>query len=97
MSRRAFLEFDSNVELVKNKSPQVSDLISIAEASRLLSGILFLNAWPDKLESSENRAPSWFYANPRATHPIDIDNFQSDLRMANVHGLKIDDFKFDNY
>jgi len=64
LARRAFMQFSNDATPLDSVCRGVSDGMTLAEASRLLSGMFFVNVWP--LETM----PSWLYSNPRAKHRI---------------------------
>lgn len=97
LARRVFMQFRADAEPVQTLARQVLDSTSIAESTRLLSGLLFLNAWPEKSATTTDAPPSWFYANPRAVHPIDAHRFLSAIQGSGVGPLSVDDFRNDVY
>ena len=94
LSRRAFIQFTHNLQPLNTVCEQVCANITLSDAARLLSGIIFINAWPHGHNLNRQTMPSAVYLNPRATHPI---TYQRNLfRSINPHIL-IDDFADDNY
>ena len=95
--RRAFMQFTSDSTPVNSICDNVPSEITLADASRFLSAIFFVNVWP--LDADPNmtyRLPSWLYLNPRARHritPQQVRYFQDD----NPNGTYIDDFVDDDY
>jgi hypothetical protein len=89
LARRAFMQFSNDVTPLRSICPRaVPANTTLADASRLLSGMFFVNVWP--LEAM----PSWLYSNPRATHPL------TDLRLFcsnNPNKTYIDFFADDDY
>ena len=84
MARRTFLQFqhDRNTMLFGQTR---------AEASRLLSGLLFLDAW----QNTPDRSVGRLYLNPRAKTPLsDLD--KQHLQIED-NWLWVDDFAHDNY
>ncbi len=71
--------------------------ITLADASKLLSAIFFINVWPlDADPAITGKPPCWVYLNPRATHRVSPASMAF-FRADNVHGFRIDDFTHDNY
>jgi hypothetical protein len=64
LARRAFMQFSNDATPLGSVCRGVSDGITLADATCLLSGMFFVNVWP--LEAM----PSWLYSNPRAKHRI---------------------------
>jgi hypothetical protein len=70
--------------------------LTIADASRLLSAIFFVNVWPSEANPTITYTmPSWLYLNPRATHRLMRGNLNP-FRANNPHAY-IDDFADDDY
>ena len=87
LARRAFMQYADDPRSLFNTT--------FSEASRLLSGIVFINAWIARdrpLESSS----AWIYLNPRAAHKLTRWNFALILN-ANPHRILLDDFSDDDY
>jgi hypothetical protein len=73
----------------------VSADVTLAEASRLLSAIFFVNVCPLDADPTITRPmPSWLYLNPRATHHLSC--WSVNLFRAN-NPVRVDDFADDNY
>jgi hypothetical protein len=71
--------------------------LALADASRLLSAIFFVNVWPLEADPTITRPmPSWLYLNPRATHCLRRGSVNL-FRANNPHGTHIDDFADDDY
>jgi hypothetical protein len=64
LARRAFMQFSNDATPLGSVCRGVSDDMTLADASRLLSGLFFVNVWPLEI------MPSWLYSNPRAMHRI---------------------------
>lgn len=97
-TRRVFMQYSNDSSLAVNFCGKVRDDVTLAEASRLLSGIVFANVWPHGCDDEEEnlKHPSWIYLNPRATHPLSRSQFG--LLYANgMTNVAIEDFEFDNY
>ncbi len=83
-ARRTFLQFRGDR---KNRSFDLTR----AAASRLLSGLLFLNAW----QGSKGRKDVSLFLNPNARHPLsDLDR---DVLQLHLPQLKVEDFRHDFY
>ena len=99
LARRAFVQFstDSRRLGVTAKAKQVPVGLTLADASRLLSAIFFVNVWPKDADPSITYTmPSWLYVNPRATHRLPPGSV-SFFRSQNPQGTLIDDFANDDY
>lgn len=71
LARRAFMQFSNEQRSLSSIAPGVARTVTLAEASRLLSAIFFVNAWPlDADPTIKYKMPSWLYPNPRATHRL---------------------------
>lgn len=90
------MQFTHDTKKVSIVCKEISNAATLADATRLLSGIVFLNVWPSEAypsETPESRpVPSWIYLNPRATHKINW----STLRIIS-HNVMVDDFADDDY
>jgi hypothetical protein len=96
-ARRAFMQFSGDMTPLGNICENVAPGTTIAEASRLLSAIFFINVWPpDADPDAPKRMPSWIYLNPRATHRMTMANVAL-FRAENINGTLIDDFHDDDY
>jgi hypothetical protein len=87
LARRAFMQFSNDTRpLASICSRVVPATTTLADASRLLSGMFFVNVWP--LEAM----PAWLYSNPRAAHSLmDLSLFRTN------NGTYIDYFIDDDY
>lgn len=97
LARRAFMQFSTDSTPLNSICKNVPSDVTLADASRLLSAIFFVNVWP--LEADPNitySMPSWLYLNPRATHRLTRGDL-SPFRANNRHGTNIDDFADDDY
>jgi len=90
LARRAFMQFSTDSTPLNSICENVPSNVTIADASRLLSAIFFVNVWP------LSDVPSWLYLNPRATHRITRRQLNS-YRANNPHNTYIDDFADDDY
>lgn len=97
LARRAFMQFSGDPTPLSSIARQVRADATIADASRLLSAIFFVNAWPRELDSAGSPTmPSWLYLNPRATHRMDRGRIEVFCSL-NPHATCIDDFASDDY
>jgi hypothetical protein len=96
LARRAFMQFSTDLTPLADVCDSAAPGTTMQEASRLLSGIFFVNVWPQDADPSARRLPSWLYLNPRATHRLSL-NTLSLFRNENPHGTYIDDFADDDY
>jgi hypothetical protein len=94
LARRAFLQFRTDVRPIRTLASQVLDSTTIANSSCLLSGLLFLNSWP---QDTNNELSSWFYANPLAKHSINMRHLYSALQESQVQLPSIEGFQHDIY
>jgi hypothetical protein len=87
LARRTFIQF------LNDTSPFFN--VTKAEASKLLSGIAFLNVSP-----LPGKPPKYdllrLYLNPNATHPIDRLTIDS-LALHAPNSVALDGFRYDNY
>jgi hypothetical protein len=91
LARRAFMQFSQDTRLLSTVCTKADPTSLLADATRLLSAIFFVNVWPEDADPAVPRLPSWLYLNPRATHRyIPVGLFRS------VYTL-IDDFSNDDY
>jgi hypothetical protein len=98
LARRAFFQYSADTSPLNSICSRVVPNTTLADASRQLSAICFVNAWP-RNESDEplrHRAPTWIYLNPRAKYPVPFD-FVDLARSQNEHGTHMDDFAYDDY
>jgi hypothetical protein len=83
-----------DTRLLSTVCTKADPTLPLADATRLLSAIFFVNVWPEDADRAVPRLPSWLYLNPRATHRyIAVGLFRS----VNIHGTLIDDFSNDDY
>jgi hypothetical protein len=87
LARRSFMQF------LQDSSPLLN--VTKAEASKLLSGIAFLNISPLPDPRQDNRLLR-LYLNPNATHPIP-DLVVDHLGHHDPMSVEVDRFTFDNY
>jgi hypothetical protein len=98
-ARRAFMQFSNCADPVQPVCSKVGAGLTFAEASKCLSGMLFINAWPADLyppnTSDARHASSWLYLNPRATHKIfEVD---AELLAQPRTQVLLDNFADDDY
>jgi hypothetical protein len=97
LARRAFMQFSIDSTPLDSICRGVPSDVTLADASRLLSAIFFVNVWPSEADPTITRPmPSWLYFNPRATHRLRRGS-ASLFRANNPHGTYIDDFADDDY
>jgi hypothetical protein len=97
LARRAFMQFSGDTTPLETVCSDVPPDATLADASRLLSAIFFVNVWPPEADPGNPRKlPSWLYLNPRATHPLTRGSL-SLFRSENRHGTVIYDFVDDDY
>jgi hypothetical protein len=94
LARRAFIQFSSSRQLLNTVCSQVTPNYTLADAAKLLSAIIFLNARPEYADSDRLIAPSAIYLNPRATRSV---SHERNLFRATSPHVLIDDFVDDNY
>jgi hypothetical protein len=88
------MQFSQDTRLLSTVCTKADPTLPLADATRLLSAIFFVNVWPEDADPAVPRLPSWLYLNPRATHryiPVGL------FRTVNIHGTLIDDFSNDDY
>lgn len=88
LARRAFVEFKQLQELAKNIDSKCKSDVTLSQASKSLSGILFIDAYNDK---------SWLYLNPNAYHKLDRHKLERAFDFQFPYEMHIDDFENDNY
>jgi hypothetical protein len=97
LARRAFMQFSTDSTPLNTISKNVPSDVTLAEASRLLSAIFFVNVWPLDADSTITRPMrSWLYLNPRATHHLSSWSV-SLFRANNPPCTYIDAFADDDY
>ena len=97
LARRAFMQFSTDSTPLASIARHVPAATTIADASRLLSAIFFVNVWPKETDPTITYTlPSWLYLNPRATHRLDRGSAAL-FRAQDPHGTYIDDFANDDY
>lgn len=93
-ARRAFMQFTRDSQPLNKICKEVPADITISDAAKLLSAIIFVNAWPDDHKLDYEPMPSAVYLNPRASHSI--NHYAGLFRSLNPH-IVIEDFVDDNY
>jgi len=97
LARRAFMQFSTDSTPLTAVCEGAAENITLADASKLLSAIFFINVWPlDADPAITRKPPCWVYLNPRATHRVNPASMAF-FRADNVHGFTIDAFTHDNY
>ena len=96
LARRAFMQFSADSRPLTSIAKHVPNDVTLADASRLLSALFFINVWPREADPSiTDPMPSWLYFNPRATHPFPRSG--SLFREQNPNRTYIDCFTDDDY
>jgi len=96
LARRAFMQFSADSRPLTSIAKHVPNDVTLADASRLLSALFFINVWPREADPSITYPmPSWLYFNPRATHPFPVSG--SLFREQNPNSTYIDCFTDDDY
>jgi len=87
LARRAFMQVTDDKTPV-DKFDRRADKTPLNEASKLLSGILFVN-----FENDE----AWLFLNPRAKHKLTRDHLDRIFDFMLLHIVYFDDFSHDDY
>jgi hypothetical protein len=69
LAKLVFLSFRDDQAIVAG--------VAKSDAARLLSGLVFLNVWPDGTDAPKPRPSSRIYLNPAATHPLKCSDFSA--------------------
>jgi hypothetical protein len=93
-ARRAFKQFTHDSQPLNTVCKEVGADITFADAAKLLSAIIFVNAWPDAHKLDRETMPSAVYLNPRASHPI---GYRVGLFRSINPNILIEDFTYDDY
>jgi hypothetical protein len=93
-ARRAFMQFSHDAQALDTVCKQVGPDINISDAAKLLSAIIFINAWPADNPLDHNIMPSAIYVNPRAVHQL---GYRVGLFRSNNPNILIEDFAYDDY
>ncbi len=88
------MQFTRDSQPLNKICKEVPADITISDAAKLLSAIIFVNAWPDDHKLDYEPMPSAVYLNPRASHSI--NHYAGLFRSLNPH-IVIEDFVDDNY
>lgn len=97
LARRAFMQFSEDSTPLTSIAKDVPAAVTLADASRLLSAIFFVNVWPKEADPSITYAmPSWLYLNPRATHRL-TQGSVAPFRAQSPNSTYVDDFANDDY
>ncbi len=88
MARRAFFQLTSDTTPAIQFDDQLDSGVTVGDAARLLSGLMFIN-----LDNDESR----LFLNPRATHRIMRSHVQQLFDFFPMPNLGIDDFAHDDY
>jgi len=93
-ARRAFMQFTHDSRPLNTVCKEVGADITFSDAAKLLSAIIFVNAWPDDHKLDRDTMPSSVYLNPRASHPVD---YRASLFRTINPNILIEDFSHDDY
>ena len=93
-ARRAFMQFTHDASPLNAVCGEVGPGVMLSDAAKLLSAIIFINAWPPGHELARESMPSAVYLNPRASHPL---GYRASLFQAINPNILIEDFINDDY
>jgi hypothetical protein len=93
-TRRAFMQFTHDSQPLRTVCNEVGADITFSDAAKLLSAVIFVNAWPDGHKLDRETMPSAAYLNPRASHPI---GYRASLFRSINPNILIEDFVHDDY
>jgi hypothetical protein len=93
-ARRAFMQFTHDLRPLNTVCKEVGPEITFSDAAKLLSAIIFINAWPERHSRDGATMPSAVYLNPRATHPL---GYRANLFRSINPNILIEDFAHDDY
>jgi hypothetical protein len=93
-TRRAFMQFTHDSQPLRTVCNEVGADITFSDAAKLLSAVIFVNAWPDGHKLDRETMPSAVYLNPRASHPI---GYRASLFRSINPNILIEDFVHDDY
>jgi hypothetical protein len=93
-ARRAFMQFTHDSQPLNTVCKEVGADITFSDAAKLLSAVIFVNAWPDGHKLDRATMPSAIYLNPRASHPI---GYRASLFRSINPNILIEDFTYDDY
>ncbi|MGO6747286.1 hypothetical protein ACCS93_33295 [Rhizobium ruizarguesonis] len=88
LARRSFIQLHSDTAPLSVHDSQTAPGLTVADASKLLSGILFINLDNDQ---------SWLFLNPRAIHKLSQRHVDEIFDFSAPNTLGIDDFRHDDY
>ncbi|MCD5329622.1 hypothetical protein ACFFU8_15830 [Chromobacterium piscinae] len=95
LSRRSFIQYKNCISSIAEISDKARKEFSTGYASSLLSGILYIDAEP--LTKGNYISQCFLYSNPNAKTPINIYNFNNQLKEDGFPTIHIADFTHDNY
>lgn len=95
LARRAFMQFTNDHSSLNTICKEVGKTVTISDAAKLLSAIIFVNAWPKDVPLDRSTMPSSIYVNPRASYPLNSVQVAL-LRSSDPH-IHVDDFVDDDY
>jgi hypothetical protein len=88
LARRVFIQLTYDLTPAAQFDSQVGSGALVADAVRLISGLMFINL--DKEEA-------WFFLNPRATHRLTKSHVEQIFDFSQPSYLAVDDFAHDDY
>ena len=88
------MQFTHDTQPLNTICKQVSPGATLADAAKLLSAIIFINAWPDAHKLGRETMPSAVYLNPRALHPL---GYRASLFKSINPNILTEDFIHDDY
>jgi hypothetical protein len=88
MARRAFFQLTTDPSPAGTYDDQIAPGLTIADAAKQISGLLFINLDKDE---------AWLFLNPRANHRLMKDHVEEIFDFRLPVALGIDDFAYDNY
>ena len=89
LARRAFIQLSHDRTSARQFDGAVASSVTIADASKLLSGLLFIDL--------DKQASGWLFLNPRATHPLSRYQVEQIFDFDWPQSLAFDDFSYDDY
>lgn len=94
LARRVFMQLDADAAPLKNFDPQTPDGLTVSDAAKLISGLMFIDL--DK-DAKGSRDDGWLFINPRATNRLSKYHVDQLFDFMPPVGLGIDYFEHDNY
>jgi len=88
LARRVFIQLTADTTLLQQHDSQTSPELTVSDAAKLVSALLFIN-----LDNDE----AWLFLNPRALHKITNYHIEQIFDFTAPIHMGIDDFEHDNY